>query len=62
MIISRPFLLEIGNVSDKIVQKMKARILCSITFFPKIRAFYEEMWKIIVERDRPHTTIRRIAC
>jgi hypothetical protein len=31
-------------------------ILCSITFFPKIRAVYEIMWKNMVEPDRSEMT------
>ena len=64
MIISSAILLEMRNVSDKIVEKMKAHILCSITFFFENYAFYEAIWKDIVERDRPHMKIRRmrIAC
>ena len=48
----------------KAVEKIKTHILCSITFLFENRAVYEIMWKNIVERGRPHTTIRRmrIAC
>ena len=33
LIISRSVLLRIRNVSDKVVEKIKIHILCSITFF-----------------------------
>jgi hypothetical protein len=50
----------------KIVEKMKARISCSRTFFfiSENLTVYEIMWKNIVERGRPQMTIRRmrIAC
>jgi hypothetical protein len=47
-----------------VVQKIKTRILCSITFFFENRAVYEIMWKITVVPDRPQMTIwhMRIAC
>jgi len=42
----------------KVVEKIKTRILCSMTFFFfKNRAVYEIMWKNIVEPDRPQMTI-----
>ena len=53
MIICRSILLRMGNVSDKVVEKMKAHILCSVTFLPENRAIYEMMWKNRVEADRP---------
>jgi hypothetical protein len=46
------------NVSDKICSEKQNTILCSITFFLN-RAFYEIMWKNIVERGRPQMTIWR---
>ena len=58
MIISRAVLHGMRTVSDKIVQKMKAHILPSITyFFSENCAFYEAVWNNIVERDRPYMTI-----
>ena len=41
----------------------KTQILCSVTFSENL-AVYEIMWKNIVERGRPQTTIWRmhIAC
>jgi len=38
----------------KSVQKTKARVLCSLTFFFENRAFYAIMWNNIVALDRPH--------
>jgi len=47
----------------KVVEKIKAHVLCSVTFF-KNRAFYEIMWKNIVELVGPQMTIwhMHIAC
>ena len=47
------------NVSDKILQKIKTHILCSIRFFEN-RAVYEKMWKNFVEWGRPQITIWRM--
>jgi len=45
----------------KVVEKITAHILCSVTFFfLKNRAVYECTWKNIVEWDTPQTTIQRI--
>jgi hypothetical protein len=48
----------------KLVEKIKTRVLCSITFFFENRAVYEIMWENIVESDSPQMTIwrMRIAC
>ena len=48
----------------KVVGKFKTPISCTITFFFENRAFYEIMWKNIVELDKPQMTIwgMRIAC
>jgi hypothetical protein len=50
----------------QVVQKIRTRGLCSITFFSfsKNPAFYEIMWKNMVEPDRSQNTIwrMRIAC
>ena len=53
MIISRLIPLRMRNISDKVVEKIKTHILCSITFFFENRAVHEVMWKNIVEPDRP---------
>jgi hypothetical protein len=48
------------NISDKIVEKIKAHILYSATLFFENRAVYEKMWKNAVERGIPHITIWRM--
>jgi len=48
------------SVSDKIVEKTKTRILCSVTFSLEIRALCEIIWKNIVEQGRPQMTKRRM--
>ena len=63
LIISRSIILRPRNVSDKFVQKIKAHILCSVTFFPsENRTVYETMWKNIAQPDRPQKTIEYSAC
>jgi hypothetical protein len=58
MVISRSVLLRMRNCSDKIVEKIKTHILCSVTFIVfKNRTVYKIMWKNIVERGMPHMTI-----
>jgi len=42
MIIFRSFLLRIRDISDKIVDKIKTNVLCSVTFFEN-HAVYEIM-------------------
>jgi len=54
--ISRVILLRIRNFSDKVVQKIKTHILCSITFFAENLAVYEVMWKNVVEPGGPQMT------
>jgi len=41
---------------DKIVNKIKTHILCSITFFENC-ALYGIVWISLVEPDRPQITI-----
>jgi hypothetical protein len=55
MIASGSMFLRIKNVSDKLVEKIKSHILCSITFSEN-SALCEMMWKNIVEPDRPQMT------
>jgi hypothetical protein len=43
------------NVTDKIIEKIKTRILCPITTFEN-RADYERMWKNMIEPGRPQMT------
>jgi len=40
-------------LQTEIVEKIKTRFLCSITFLKKNRAVYEIMWKNMVEPDVP---------
>jgi len=64
LIISRPFLLTIRNVSEKIcTEAQNTHFVLSNIFFEN-RAVYEIMWKNIVERGRPQIVIwrMRIAC
>jgi hypothetical protein len=51
------------NDSDKIVEKIKTHILYSVTLFRKSSRLWD-MWKNMVERDRPQMTLQRvcIAC
>jgi len=44
----------------KLVEKIKTRVLCSITFFFENRAVYVIMWKNIVQPDRPQITTWRM--
>jgi len=47
----------------KVVEKIKTHILYSVTFFFDNPAFYEIMWKNIVERGRPQILRRmRVTC
>jgi len=41
----------------KALEKIKARILRSINFFPKNPTVYEIMWKNTVDPGRPQVTI-----
>ena len=45
------------NVAEKVVEKLKIHILCSIAFFLESRALYGIMWKSKVQPDRPQMTI-----
>jgi hypothetical protein len=62
LIISRSFLLRIRNFEDKFVQKKQNAHFMFYNFFEN-RALHE-MWKNIVEPNRPQRTIwrMRIAC
>ena len=64
LVIFRSVLLRNRNVLDKVVEKIKTHGLWSIAFFPENRAFYELMWKNIVQLDMTQMTIwhMRIAC
>jgi len=41
----------------EVVEKIKTHILSSVTFFPQNCAFYETMWKNIVEPGRSQMTV-----
>jgi hypothetical protein len=47
------FFLEWEVFQTKVIEKIKTHILCSVTFFFLNHAFYEILWKNIVELDRP---------
>jgi hypothetical protein len=57
MVISGLILLRMRNVSEKVVEKIKTYILCSVTPYSKIMFFYEIMWKNMVQPDRPQMAI-----
>ena len=59
MVIFRSVLLKMITVLDKVVEKIKTHVLWPTTFFFESRAFYEIMWKNIVQPDRIQMTIRR---
>ena len=58
------FFLEWKMFQTKVVLNIKTHVLCPVTFFPENRAFYEIMWKNIVEQGRPQMTLwgMRNAC
>jgi len=62
--VPRSFLLRMRNVSDKILEKIRTHISCSVIFGFENREFYEIMLKKSVEQGRPQITKRRmlIAC
>jgi hypothetical protein len=62
-IISRRIILNMRNISETVVEKIKIPILCSTNIFRK-SAVCEIMWKYLVESVRPQMTIwhMRIAC
>ena len=66
VIISRLVFLRMRNVSDRSCRENQNThfVFSKFPLPPKNRAFYEIMWKNIVERDRPEITIwrMRIAC
>ena len=57
-IISHSFRLRMRNSSDKVVEKIKTHILCSVNFFEN-RAVYEKMRKKYFKGGRPQVTIWR---
>ena len=62
MIMSGSVLLGIKNVSDKIVQKIKTHVSCSITFLLENRAVCEITLKNVIERGTPQVAIQYGAC
>ena len=58
MMIPRLILVIMRNVLTKVVEKIKASILCSVTIFFENRAVCEIMWKNKVDPDRPQMTIQ----
>jgi hypothetical protein len=59
-IISRSGILIMRKIfRTKVVEKIKAHILCSVSFC-KNRAVYEIMWKNMVQPGRPQITIWRM--
>jgi hypothetical protein len=51
------FFLEWEMFQTKVVEKIKAHILCWINFFPIHCAVYEIIWKNVVQLDRPQLTV-----
>jgi len=47
----------IKNVSEKVVQKIKTHILCSVISFTENDAVQEIMWKNVVQPDRSQIEI-----
>jgi hypothetical protein len=60
-VISRSVLLRMKNAPDKL-EKIKTHILFSILFFPKNRAVYDVMWKLLYSRTGNVTRRMRFAC
>jgi len=62
LITSRSILLRMRNVKDKVVQKIKTHILCSVPFFENRTAF-EILWKNMAQPDRPqHDNMAHAHC
>ena len=65
LIVSRPFLLRMRNVSDKSCREnQNTHFVFNNFFLIQNRAVYNIMWRNIVEPGRPHMTIwrMRITC
>jgi hypothetical protein len=57
MAISGLLLLQMRNISDKLLDKIQTHIACSITFFShEILTVYEIMWKNMLGPGRPKMT------
>ena len=59
MTLSPSVLLRTRNTSEKFVQKIKIRILCSINPPPPKSAVYKKTWKNMVEPHKPQMTNAR---
>jgi len=61
---SRSELLRMKKVSEKVLAKINTHFMFNNFFFFFYHAFYEILWKNIVDPGRPQTTIwrMRIAC
>jgi len=57
MTISRWIILRIWNVSHEFEQKVRTRILRTVSFYKKIRGPYKITWTNTVEPDRTQITI-----
>jgi hypothetical protein len=57
--VSRLIVLRMRNVSDKVAEKLKTHLVCSITAPPppENHAIYELVWKNMVQPERPQVTI-----
>jgi len=51
ILISHPFILRMRNASDKIIEKMKTHILCSVTFSPKLYSLWDNLEKYDTARQ-----------
>jgi hypothetical protein len=58
IIVFRRIPLRVRNVSDRLVEKSKSNISCSVIFSPESRALCEMVWKNVVGSDRPQMEIR----
>ena len=61
VIMSRLVILRVRNVLEKSCREYQ-NTQCSITLFFEVCAVYEIMWKNIIERGRPQTSLWHMAC
>jgi len=59
VIISRSVPLRMRNFSGGVLQKIRARISCTITLFSENLSVHELRWRNTVESGRPQMTILR---
>ena len=62
MVISPPVLLGMRNVSDKSCGENQNTNFTFNNFFSENRAFYEKMWKNMVEPEMPQMRMEYGAC